>query len=156
MSNSSTVNRNSGHPGQVRQLLWPVAIIVFLFTVSYPAIDVFREPREGDEYGRLGIGMFLIYAGIALLTTIIVFALVLPGALRRESSGGVALTLAIVGTLLASGFWTGFPPASAAGGALLGWAGINATKGRRLSQAALVIGVLGLIFNVVSYAVVFI
>jgi hypothetical protein len=43
-----------------------------------------------------------------------------------------------------------------AGGALLGWAGVDATKGRRLSQAALVIGVLGVIANAYSYADVFV
>nr|MBA3801275.1 hypothetical protein [Geodermatophilaceae bacterium] len=42
----------------------------------------------------------------------------------------------------------GFPQALAAGGALLGWAGINAAKARRLSLAAFVIGSLGVIFNV--------
>ena len=38
----------------------------------------------------------------------------------------------------------------------LGWAGIYATKGRNLARAAFVIGVLGVVFNVVSYAEVFI
>jgi hypothetical protein len=68
----------------------------------------------------------------------------------------LALALAILGTLMAPGFWTGLPPGLAAGGALLGWAGIYATKGRKLSQAAFVIGVIGVLFNVVSYADVFI
>ncbi len=63
---------------------------------------------------------------------------------------------ALPGTLLAPGFWTGFPPGLAAGGALLGWAGIYSTKGRKLSQAAFVMGVIGVLFNVVSYAEVFI
>jgi len=58
--------------------------------------------------------------------------------------------------LFAPGFWTGIPPALAAGGAVLGWAGSDATNGRSLSQAAFVIGVLGVVFNVVSYADVFI
>jgi hypothetical protein len=40
----------------------------------------------------------------------------------------------------------------AAGGTLLGWAGVDATKGRRLSQIALVIGVLGVIASIYSYA----
>ncbi len=95
-----------------------------------------------DFYGAtdpsdIGIGLVLVYAAIALVTAGVVFGLVLPWALRRESSGGVALALAILGAVLAPGFWTGFPPGLAAGGALLGWAGIYATKGRRLSQAAM-------------------
>jgi hypothetical protein len=152
MSTSQTVDRNSSHRVQARKLLWPVAVAIFLFTVSYPANDFAPPPSPPD----IGLGMLLVYAGIALVTAGVVFALVLPWALRRESSGGLALALVIPGTLLAPGFWTGFPPGLAAGGALLGWAGIYATKGRKLSQAAFVIGVLGVLFNVVSYADVFI
>jgi len=133
-------------------LLWPVAVAVFLFTVSYPANDFAPPPSPPDT----GLGLLLVYAGIAAVTVGVVFALVLPWALRREGSGGFALALAILGTLLAPGFWTGFPPGPAAGGALLGCAGFYATKGRRLSHAAFVIGVLGVLFNVVSYADVFI
>ena len=152
MNNSLTVDRNRNHQNQARKLLWPVAVAVFLFTVSYPANDFATASTASD----IGLGMFVVYAGIAVVTVSVVFALVLPWALRLESSGGLALALAIPGALLAPGFWTGFPPGLAAGGALLGWAGIYATRGRRLSQAAFVIGVLGVLFNVVSYAAVFI
>ena len=152
MSDAQTVDRNRSHRAQARKLLWPTAVAVFLFTVSYPANDFYGEKDPSD----IGIGLFLVYAGIALVTAGVVFAVVVPWALHRESSGGLGLALAIPGTLFAPGFWTGFPPGLAAGGALLGWAGINATKGRKLSQAAFVIGVLGVLFNVVSYADVFI
>jgi hypothetical protein len=104
----------------------------------------------------IGLGLFLVNAGIAAVTVGVVFALVLPWALHREGSGGVALALAISGTLFAPGFWTGFPPGLAAGGALLGWAGVYAPKGHKLSQAAFMIGLLGMLFNAVSYADVFI
>ncbi len=153
MSNPPAIASNSSGPDHARKLLWPVAIIAFIFTVSYTTNDVITGGPAGDE---LSIGMFLLLAGIALVTAVVVFAVVLPRALRRESSGAVALALSIVGFLLAPGFWTGFPPALAAGGALLGWAGIKATKGRSLSQAAFVVGLLGVIANVVSYADVFI
>jgi len=152
MSTSQTVDRNRSHQDQARKLLWPVAVAAFLFTVSYPANDFATASKPSD----IGLGLFLVYAGIALVTAGVVFARVLPWALRRASSGGVALALAVTGTLFAPGFWTGFPPALAAGGALLGWAGIYATKGRKLSRAAFGIGVLGVLFNVVSYADVFI
>ncbi len=152
MSESQTVDRTSGHQAKLRKLLWPVAVAVFLFTISYPANDFVTATSPTD----IGPGLFLAYAAIAAVTVGVVFALVLPWALHREGSGGVALALAIPGTLLAPGFWTGFRPGLAAGGALLGWAGIYATKARRLSQVAFVIGVLGVTFNIVSYADVFI
>jgi hypothetical protein len=152
MSDPQTVDRNRSQHDQARKLLWPVAVAIFLFTFSYPVNDFAPPPSPPD----IGLGMLLVYAGIAAVTVGLVFAGVLPWALRQEGSGGIALALAIVGTLLAPGFWTGFPPGLAAGGALLGWAGIYATKGRRLSQSAFVIGVLGVLWNVESYADVFI
>ena len=152
MSSSQTENVRTSHPAQARRLLWPVAVVVFLFTVSYPANDFVGASSPSD----IGLGLLLVYAGIALVSVGVVFGLVLPWALDREGSGGVALALAIPVALLAPGFWTGFPPALAAGGALLGWAGIYATKARGLSRVAFVIGVLGVLFNVVSYADVFI
>jgi hypothetical protein len=150
MSNQHTVDRNQHD--RARKLQWPVAGTIFLFTVSYPANDYAPPPSPPD----IGLGMLLVYAGIAAVTVGVVCAGVLPWALRQEKSGGIALALAIVGTLLAPGFWTGIPPGLAAGGALLGWAGIYATKGRRLSQAAFVTGVLGVLYNIESYAEVFI
>jgi hypothetical protein len=152
MSNPQTVDRNRSQHERAHKLLWPVAIVIFLFTVSYPANDFAPPPSPPD----IGLGMLLVYAGIAAVTVGVVFAGVLPWAFHQESSGGVALALAVLGTLLAPGFWTGFPPGLAAGGALLGWAGIHATKGRKLSQAAFVVGVLGVAFNVENYAEVFI
>jgi hypothetical protein len=152
MSNPQTVDRNRSQHDRARKLLWPVAVGIFLFTVSYPANDFAPPPSPPD----IGLGMLLVYAGIAAVTAAVVFAWVLPWALQQESSGGLALGLAILGTLLAPGFWTGFPPGLAAGGALLGWAGIYATKGRKLSQAAFGIGVVGVLFNVESFAEVFI
>ena len=152
MSTSQSVDRNSVQLASARRLMWPTAVAIFLFTVSYPVNDYAPPPSRPD----IGLGMLLVYAAIAALTVGVVFAWVLPWALRRESSGGVALALAVSGTMLAPAFWAGFPPGLAAGGALLGWAGIYAAKGRWLSRAACLLGVLGVLFNVGSYAVVFI
>jgi len=151
MSDSTSINHSS-HVDQALRLRWPVAIVMVLFTVSYPANDLYGAESDTD----IGFGLFLIYMAIALITAIVVFAVVTPWAIRRQWIGAVALTFSLVGLLLAPGFWTGVPPAVAAGGALLGWAGVDATKGRRLSQAALVIGVLGVIANAYSYADVFV
>ena len=152
VNSTQTVDRHLKHRNQARAMLWPVAIAIFLFTVSYPVNDFAPPPSPPD----IGLGMLLVYAGIAAVTVGVVFAVVLPWALHRESSGAVALALAIPGLVLAPGFWTGFPPGLAAGGALLGWAGTHAMSGRILSRAAFAIGVLGVVFNVVSYADVFI
>ena len=118
-------------------------MLVFLFTVSYPANDILRPDAETNT-----LPVFLAHVAIALTTAVIVFAVIILWALRRESSGAVALALSIIGTFFGFGFWVGFPQATAAGGALLGWAGIDAVKGRRVSLAAFVIGVRGVIFNI--------
>ena len=152
MSNPQTVDRDSLQRNRARRLLWPVAVATFLFTVSYPVNDYAPPPSPPD----IGLGLLLVHVAIAAVTVGVVFAWLLPRALHRESSGRLALALAILGTLFAPGFWIGFPPGLAAGGALLGWAGIHATRGRRLSQAAFGIGVLGVLFNIGSYADVFI
>jgi hypothetical protein len=155
MSSSQTVDpdiRDTRQRAQAERLLVPVAVAVFLFTVSYPANDYITASTPTD----IGLGMFLVYAGIAAVTVGALFLLVLPRALRWEGSGGLAVALAILGALSAPGFWTGVPPGLAAGGALLGWAGIHASRARRLSQAAFVIGVLGVFFNVYSYVDVFV
>lgn len=152
MSSLPTIDRSTSRRATAGRLLWPTAIAAFLFTISYPVNDFAPPPSPPD----IGFGVLLVYIGIALVTAAVVFALVLPRALRREGSAGVAVTLASLGALFAPAFWTGVPPALAAGGALLGWAGIQATKGRRLSKVAFVIGVLGVGFNIASYADVFI
>jgi hypothetical protein len=152
MSSSPTVVPDTSSLDQARRLLWPVAVVVFLFTASYPANDYITASKPSD----IGLGGFLVVTGIAAVSGTLVFGLLLPWAFRRGSSGGLALILAILGTLFAPGFWTGFPPALAAGGALLGWARADETKGRKLSRVAFVVGMIGVVFNVVSYVDVFV
>jgi len=157
MSDSTTINHRN-HVDQALRLRWPVAIVIFLFTVSYPVNDFEGANSPWHDHGEAdtSAGMLMVFAAIAVATAVVVFAVVIPWAIRREWSGVVALTLSVVGFLLAPGFWTGAPPAVAAGGALLGWAGVDAARGRRLSQAAFVIGVLGVIASVYSYVNVFV
>ena len=151
MSDSTSISHSS-HVDQALRLRWPVAIVIVLFTVSYPANDFYGAESDTD----IGLGLFLVYAAIAVVTAIVVFAVLMPWAIRRQWIGVVALTLSVVGFVLAPGFWTCVPPVVAAGGALLGWAGVDAARGRRLSQAALVVGVLAVMANVYSYAIVFV
>ena len=66
------------------------------------------------------VGEFLIIAGFMAVVTVVVFGLVVPRALGKESVGSIALTLSILGALLVLVFWAGVTPALAAGGALLG------------------------------------
>src|SRR5687768_226067 len=112
----STSTSHSSRVDQALRLRWPVAIIIVLFTVSYPANDFYGAESDTD----IGVGLFLVYVAIAVVTAIVVFAVLMPWAIRRQWIGVVALALAVVGFLLAPGFWTCVPPVVAAGGALLG------------------------------------
>ena len=153
MSESTSIDTSS-YADRALRLRWPVAIAIVLFAVSYPANDFeglkspWHDHGEADTSG----GMLMVLAAIALVTAYVVFWVLMPWAIRRPAIGPVALALSVVGFLLAPGFWTCVPPVLAAGGALLGWAGFDAAKGRRLSQAAFVIGVLGVIASIYSYA----
>ena len=142
----------SKHANQAQRLRWPVAILIVLFTVSYPANHFYGAESDTD----IGLPLLLVYAAIAVATAVVVFAGVVPWAIRRQHIGAAALGLSVAGLLFAPGFWTCFPPVLAAGGALLGWAGVDALSGRRLSQTAFLIGILGVVANVYCYAIVFI
>ncbi len=53
---------------------------------------------------------------------------------------------------LVAAFWSGLPPILAAGGALLGWAGRDAERGRGMCRAAVAIGALALLGYLAIYA----
>jgi hypothetical protein len=79
MTNPQTVDRNLSQHNRARKLLWPVAVAIFLFTVSYPVNDFAPPPSPPD----IGLGMLIVYAGIAAATVGVVFVRVLPWAFRQ-------------------------------------------------------------------------
>jgi len=61
----------------------------------------------------------------------------------------MAVTLSSLGLLFVfPAFWSGLPVVLAAGGIVLGWAGLDGNTRRRLSRAAVVIGALALAADV--------
>lgn len=89
---------------------------------------------------------------IILLTSALVFGVVLPRALRRESSGGTALALSIPAVLLVlPAFWAGLPFVLGLAGATLGNAGRTARSGAGKSIAAVVLGVIAVLVYVATY-----
>jgi hypothetical protein len=152
VSNSQTVDRNSSHQNQAREMLWPTAVAVFLFTASYPSNDFATASTASD----IGLGMFLVYAGIAVVTAGVVFALVLPWGFvgkvpvdwpwhsrsrarcRHQASGPGSLPDSRPAVRCSAG------PES------------TRRKAAGSRKPPFVTGVLGVLFNVVSYADVFI
>jgi hypothetical protein len=80
---------------------------------------------------------------VIVAVTALVFGLVLPKALRKESAGGTALALAIpAALLLLPAFWAGIPFVLAVGAMVVGNVGRSAPHGAGKAIAGLAIGAL--------------
>lgn len=123
----------------------PVAIGAIAIATVLAAVGTWGG---GDEHGTRE---FLIVCAIIAVAAAVVFGWIVPRGLQREAAGAAALTLSILGLVSIAAFWSGLPPILAAGGALLGWTGRNAERGRGFCRGALVIGVLALVADVAVY-----
>jgi ABC-type sulfate transport system permease subunit len=104
-----------------------LAVIGLQYLIARPEEDALRE--------------FLVVTALIVVAAAIVFGLVVPRAVARGGSPGTALTLSLLGLLLAAAYWSGIPPVLAIGGIVL--ARRSAAGG--VTTAATVVGVLALI-----------
>lgn len=139
MTDSHTVEASGDQTERARRLVVPAAVAATLVPLAVIAAWVWRDGGV-DELDEL-----LIICGFIAVAVGVVFGLVVPRTLGKESVGSVALTLSVLGAVSVVVFWAGVTPALAAGGALLGWSGRDASKGRNISTAALVVGLLVLV-----------
>lgn len=128
-----------------QHVIAPVAIASIALATVLAAVGTWVG---GDEQGTRE---FLIVCVIIVVAAAIVFGVVVPRGLQREAAGATALTLSVLGLLTVAAFWSGLPPILAGGGALLGWAGRDAERGRAMSRAAIAIGGLALLGYVAIY-----
>lgn len=83
---------------------------------------------------------------VAVVGAALVFGLVVPRALRKESAGGTALGLSIPALVLTlPAFWTGLPLILGVAGMVVGNAGRNARSGGGKCIAGVVIGALAVL-----------
>lgn len=129
-------------------LLTGIALATTVVAIAFTTLGVYGDGSGGSDPG---LGEFLVVCGISVAAAGIVFGFVVPRALRKESAGGTALTLSLLGAASVLVFWLGVAPALAVGGAILGWAGRSAARGHVMSQAAFVIGVLAAVAYVAGY-----
>ncbi len=107
-----------------------MGFLVLRYVIQVPEEDALRE--------------FLVLTGMIIASTAIVFGVVIPRSLARGGSGASALTLSLLGLLLAPAYWSGLPPVLAIGGIVLALrARENAP--RRQTRAGVAIGVLALV-----------
>jgi hypothetical protein len=104
-----------------------LAVIGLQYLIARPEEDALRE--------------FLVVTAMIVVAAAIVFGFVVPRAVARGGSPGTALTLSLVGLLLAAAYWSGIPPVLAIGGIVL--ARRSAPGG--VTTAATVVGVLALV-----------
>jgi hypothetical protein len=83
-----------------------MAVIALQYVIARPDEDALRE--------------FLVVTGLIAVSTAIVFGIVVRRALERGGSPATALTLSLLGLLLAAAYWSGLPPVLAIGGVVLG------------------------------------
>lgn len=130
-----------------RRLIGPVAVGAVAIAVVLNALGVYGDGSEGDHSSW----EFLTVTALIAIAAVAVFGFVVPRGLAKEAAAATALALSVLGLLLVPAFWSGLPPILAAGGALLGWAGWNATRGRAMCRVAVVVGCLALVADVVVY-----
>ena len=91
---------------------------------------------------------------LAAITAVaaIVFGVVVPRALRKDSAGGTALGLAIpAALLLVPAFWSGLPLVLGVAGFVVGYAGRNAPTGSRKCITAVVLSALAVLGYLTVY-----
>jgi hypothetical protein len=111
-----------------------LGVLVLQYVVSRPEEDALRE--------------FLVVTGMIAACTAVVFGVAIPRAVARGRVAGVALTLSLLGLLLAAVYWTGLPPVLGLGGAVLARRGADARTG--LARGAFAIGVLAVLADLAA------
>jgi hypothetical protein len=103
-------------------------------------------------YGAHNWAEIALSVTVLAVVTTVVFGLVVPRALRKDSAGGTALGLSIPAVLLiVPAFWSGLPLVLGVAGFLVGNAGRHARTGSGKCIAALVLGSLAVLGYLATY-----
>lgn len=103
-------------------------------------------------YGAHTWAEIAVTVPVILVTAALVFGLVVPRALRKESAGGAALGLSIpAALLLLPAFWAGLPLVLGLGGLVVGNAGRTGRSGAGACIAAVVLGAIAVLGYVAIY-----
>jgi hypothetical protein len=109
-----------------------LAVIGLQYLIATPEEDALRE--------------FLVATALIVIAAGLVFGVIVPRAVARGGSPATALTLSLLGLLLAAAYWSGIPPVLALGGVVL--ARRSAPGG--VTTAATAVGVLALAADLAS------
>jgi hypothetical protein len=136
----TTTTTHPGSASTARGLVPAVAATSTLVALGFTALGA-------HDWSEL-----LVVGAVIVVTAAVVFGLVVPRALRKESAGGTALALAVPAALLVvPAFWSGLPMVLGAAALLVGDHGRRARTGAGTSIAALVLGALAMLAYVAIY-----
>lgn len=135
--------------------VWAAAAVAIAIAAALAAWGTFGA---ADDEGNNDFNDYWPVLVIIGVLAAIVFGWAVPSALRNPGRAAkTALVLSVLGLLSIIAFWSGAPPILAIGGILLGYlvregrlAGGEASR-RGFGTAAIVIGVLALVADVVVY-----
>lgn len=106
----------------------------------------------GTAFGAHDWAEIAVVWGVIAAATLLVFGLVVPRALRRESAGGTALGLSIPAlVLLIPAYWSGLPLVLGVAGLVVGNAGRKTPTGAGKCIAAVALGTLAAVGYVAIY-----
>lgn len=129
MTYSQTVSSTGTDRERLRRSIMPAAAGVL---VAVTALTV---------YGAHDFQEIAVVMGVLVAVMAGVYGFLVPRALDKESAGGTALTLSVLAALLLlPAFWSGLPLALGVAGAIIGYAGRQASSGSGKSIAGFVIG----------------
>ena len=141
----AVVVRETSQGTAARRAVGPVAVAAIALAVGLAAIGTYADRSGRDSHATRE---FLIVCAFIAIASAVVFGWLVPKFLEREATGTPALVFSLLALVTVLGFWTGLPPILAAGGGLLGWAGLSAPRGAGRCKAAVAIAVVALIADV--------
>ena len=140
MTGISTTTSITPDREQITKLVIPTAVATTLVAAVLSFV------------GRDSMSEWFFELGMQVVAAVVVFGIVVPRGLRRESAGGRALVMAVLGLLLVvPAFWIGWPIQLGAAAVLLGFAGKSAERGSGKAVIALVLGALTVIAYLAIY-----
>ena len=139
---STTSTTPSSERSRLRSLVTPTGIA----TAVVSSVFTYLGAHGPSEYVSM--------LALGLVTAAVVYGWVAPRALEREAAPKTAMAMSVIAALLTlPAFWTGLPLVLGAAGALVGYAGLGASKGSGLSIAAMLIGALSVLGYLTIYIV---
>lgn len=116
-------------------------MVALVLAALFTAVATF-QPHEPEDRKQDQVESYWIVAVIFVVVTGVVYGGVLP---RVRNAPRAALVFGILAIVSLVVFWLGLAPVLGVAAFLLGWEGRNASSGRGLSVAGLVLGLVAIV-----------